>query len=266
MKETKGSSEIIHKYFISYPSAQNALDIFKNEWSSKLPLESGNLQAGNTPLFEDPKVIWAISELGGINNKNILELGPLEGGHTYILEKNNAASVLSIESNSRAYLKCLIIKEILDLKKSHFLCGDFVEYLKKNTPRFDVCFAAGVLYHQINPVELIYFISRTSDLLYLWTHYYDEKFITQNKNISNKFPSNKTTEYHGFKHTLYRYEYFTALDWQGFSGGTSEYSNWLSKNDLLECLKTFGYNKISINFDQPDHPNGPSLALACRKN
>lgn len=265
MKETKGSSEIIHKYFTTYPSSQNALDIFKNEWSSKFPSEINNLQAGTTPLFEDPKVIWAINELGGIENKKILELGPLEGGHTYILEKNEATSILSIEANSRAYLKCLITKEILDLKRSHFLCGDFVEYLKTNTTKFDLCLAAGVLYHQINPAEFIHLISKSSDNLYMWTHYYDEKFISQNKNISNKFPFHKTADYNGFKHTLHRYEYFTALDWQGFSGGTSEYSNWLSKDELLQCLKINGYNKISINFEQPNHPNGPSFALVCRK-
>lgn len=267
LTETKGQSGILHKYFSSKPSIQNALDIFENEWSSKLPEELGNLHAGTTPLFEDEKVIWAISELGGIRNKNILELGPLEGGHTYILEKNGAGSILSIEANSRAYLKCLITKEILGLKRSQFLCGNFIEYLRTTNEQFNICFATGVLYHQINPVELIYLISKISDHVYMWTHYYDYELISRNKNnILEKFPSSSINEYQGFEHTLYRYEYQTALNWQGFSGGTMEYSNWLSRNDILTCLKTFGFEKIKINFEEPDHQNGPCFSLVCSKN
>ncbi|HVB66174.1 MAG TPA: class I SAM-dependent methyltransferase [Candidatus Acidoferrales bacterium] len=260
-------SNILHKYFTSYPSEQNALDIFQNEWSSKFPPESGNLQAGSSPLFQDPKVIWAITEMGGVENKKVLELGPLEGGHTYILEKHGASSILAIEANSRAYLKCLITKEILDLKRSKFLCGNFLEYLRTTNEKFDLCLATGVLYHQINPVELIYLISKVSDRIYMWTHYYDYEPICRNKNnILQKFPSSSKSEYQGFEHTLYRYEYQTALNWQGFSGGTMEYSHWLSRDDILTCLKTFGFEKIRINFEQPDHQNGPCFSLACSKN
>jgi hypothetical protein len=101
----------------------------------------------------------------------------------------------------------------------------------------------------------------------MWTHYYDYDPIYRNQNnILQKFPSSSKSEYQGFKHTLYRYEYQTALNWQGFSGGTMEYSNWLNRDDILACLKTFGFEKIRINFEQPDHPNGPCFSLACSKN
>ncbi len=36
---------------------------------------------------------------------NILELGPLEGAHTYQLR------ILAIEANAEAFLKCLVVKE-----------------------------------------------------------------------------------------------------------------------------------------------------------
>lgn len=266
MNNTKGGSEILHKYFETAPSIQNTLDIFKGEWSSKMPPELGNVQAGDIPLFDDGRIRWAISQLGSVNGKDILDLGPLEGGYAYLLEKNGAASILSIEANTRAYLKCLIVKEICDLKRSHFLCGNFVEYLRTNERKFDLCFASGVLYHMMNPVELIYLLSKTSDLVYIWTHYFDEKLISQNKNIAHKFPSHSDSEYEGFKHILHRHEYLAALDWKGFCGGITAYSHWLSRNEILDCLKYFGYEKISIDVEQPDHPNGPSFALACRKS
>ena len=103
-----GDKKILDYYFRNYPSPQNALDIFKNEWSSKLPAEFAKYQTGTVQLFEDERVNWAVSELGGIENKTVLELGPLEGGNTYMLEKHGAKSVLAIEANSRAFLKCFL--------------------------------------------------------------------------------------------------------------------------------------------------------------
>jgi len=262
----KNVEKILDSYFKNNPSPQNALDIFKNEWSSKLPGEYAKYQAGNIALFEDLRIDWAISEFGGIENKTILELGPLEGGNTYMLEKHGAKSVLAIEANSRAFLKCLIVKELLDLKKSRFLCGNFVEFLKTNDEKFDCCFATGVLYHLENPVELIYLLSKTSDNIFMWTHYYDKKIAATNPNLSIQTYTPKNTEYKEFRHTLYRHEYKTALEWSGFCGGLNQFSNFMTRDDILQCLKKFGYNKIKINFEQPDHPNGAAFAILAKKN
>ncbi|MEB3180138.1 MAG: class I SAM-dependent methyltransferase [Nostocaceae cyanobacterium] len=252
---------ILDQYVKSAPSTQNVLDIFKGEWSSKLPPSLGDLQAGSIPLFEDSRISWAVEQVGGIQGKTVLELGPLEAGHTYMLEQFGAASIISIEANTRAYLKCLIIKELLELKHTRFLCGDFVEYLRTNQTKFDVCIGSGVLYHMKNPAELIALLAQASDRIFLWTHYYDQKIISGNSNLSHKFVGNKSANYDGFQHKLYRQEYQTALKWAGFCGGSSEYSNWMSRDDILTCLKHFGLNNIHISFDNPEHPNGPSFAL-----
>src|SRR5690349_6333313 len=108
-------------YIRTAPSAQNAVDIFRGEWSSQLPATlQGEAKAGDTPLFEDDRIKWAIEQFGGATNFTALELGPLEGGHSYMLERQGATSVLAIEANVRAYLKCLITKELLGLKKVTF--------------------------------------------------------------------------------------------------------------------------------------------------
>ena len=70
------------KYVWKYPSDQNALDIFKGEWTSKLPGSYADLHAGDLTLFHDPRVTWAMERLGGVRGLKILELGPLEGGHS----------------------------------------------------------------------------------------------------------------------------------------------------------------------------------------
>ena len=96
-----------------------------------------------------------LSKIGDYKGISVLELGPLEGGHAYMLEKAGVGSVLSIEANTRAFLKCLISKEIFGLNKCHFLLGDFTEYLNKLDEhiRFDLVFASGVLYHQCRQLK-----------------------------------------------------------------------------------------------------------------
>src|SRR3954464_14009309 len=93
------------------PSVQAAVDIFKGEWSSKFPAEAGPVTAGQWALFEDARLAWALERLGGVAGKTALELGPLEGGHSYMLQRSGAASVVAVEGNPRAYLKCLLVKE-----------------------------------------------------------------------------------------------------------------------------------------------------------
>lgn len=257
---------ILDQYVRSAPSPQHALDIFKGEWISKLPEPWAELQAGSDPLFEDPRIEWCAAQFGGFKNKSVLELGPFEAGHTYMLERFGATEIVSIEANTRAYLKCLIVKEVLGLKRVHFLCGDFVEYLRNHQTKFDVCIASGVLYHMHNPAELIALAAKASNDLFIWTHYYDHAVISRNPNLAHKFPDGKQVEYAGFQHTLYQQDYKAALDSNLFCGGSDSSSYWMSRDDILACLRYFGLNDIQINFENPDHPNGPSFALtAVRK-
>jgi len=256
--------EVLDYYIKSAPNSQNALDIFKGEWASMLP-GNASLTAGTIPLFQDDRIEWAIEKFNGAQNKHIVELGPLEAGHTYMLEKHGAASITAIEANSRAYLKCLIVKEVMRLEKSHFLCGDCVEYLRTTSKKFDVCLASGILYHMANPVELISLIAKASDQVFVWTHYYEGDIIHKQPSLSPKFPAQVATEHEGFKYTAYRQEYQVALDYAGFCGGNSAFSHWLSREDILSCLKYFGLTEIQINFEQLDHVNGPCFALVAMR-
>ena len=47
-----------------------------------------------------------------------------------MMQKGGASKVISVEANNRAFLKCLIVKQIFYLKKVDFLFGDFNKYLQ----------------------------------------------------------------------------------------------------------------------------------------
>ena len=82
-------------------------------------------------------------------DKNVLEIGPLHGYHTSIIEKTNPKSVTLVEPNSD------VIEELKNnfpnynvIKEDIF---DFVE-----TPQlFDVVVCFGVLYHFHSPIHLL---------------------------------------------------------------------------------------------------------------
>jgi hypothetical protein len=251
------------EYVGAAPSEQNALDIFKGRWFSQLPLTA--TRAGYVRLFEDPRIAWAVSEFGGLDGKTLLELGPLEGAHSYMLERAGAASIVSIEANPEAFLKCLVVKETLGLARTHFLCGDFVKYLRASPPRFDAVVGCGVLYHMSNPVELIALLSRITERLFLWTHYYDAHIIKANRKLASMFTGEHAGEYDGFRHTLLRYEYWGSFGAQRFCGGPRPYAHWMRREDILACLRHFGYTQIASSFEEPGHVDGPAFALVARK-
>ncbi len=247
------------------PHPQNVLDIFAGEWVSALPPPFEHLTAGAAKLFDDPRLQWAIDRLGGVTGKRILELGSLEGGHTYMLDRAGAAEILSIEANPRAFLRSLVTKELLGIHAARFVHGDFVPYLEENRERFDITIASGVLYHMVNPVELIARVAATSDAAYFWTRYYDEALLKPHSDAARRIVEPELAEYRGYRHALYRNHYWEAVTHQGFCGGPDAFSFWLSRDDVLGAFRHFGLTRIEIAHEETHHVHGPAFAAVATR-
>ena len=257
---------ILDAYVLDVPSDQNVLDIFKGEWSSKLPKNCGLVtQPGTAGLFEDPRVAWAEEVLGKFTDCNILELGPLEGGHSYMFQTRGAKRVIAVEANIRAFLKCLCVKEIFKLDRVDYRLGDFMPFLRKDDSKYDVVFASGVLYHMEEPVELLKLISKVSDKTFLWTQYYDENIISKRPDLAHKFTAVRSFEYDRVSYEYSTQSYKDSLNWAGFCGGPKPVSRWLTRDSIIRALRQFGFVDIQVGFDAPDHPNGPAFALCAKK-
>lgn len=258
--------KILDAYVLNEPSNQNILDIFKGEWSSQLPDKLGLVtQPGRARLFEDVRVAWAEEVLGDFTDWKILELGPLEGGHSYMLQNKGAKKVVSIEANTRAFLKCLCIKEIFKLDRVEFMLGDFISFLRKDNQQYDLVFASGVLYHMDEPVELLKLISKVSDKIFIWTHYYDERIISNRRDLAHKFSPARLFEYEGVSYEYSRQSYKGDLKWKGFCGGPKPISKWLKKDSIIKALRQYGFADIDTNFDDDNHPNGPAFAICAKR-
>ena len=255
---------ILDQYVRSAPSAQNAVDIFAGEWSSALP-EATGANAGQVPLFTDPRVTWVIETVGGIDSFRVLELGPLEAGHTYMLHQAGA-EVVAIESNTRAYLKCLVVKELLDMSGCHFLLGDFAPYLETCTDHFDLLLASGVLYHSPDPIGLLESIARVSDRVGIWTQYYEANVVAADPAKARMFVvDSEVLEWRGHSLTLHRRDYLESLQWGGFCGGPETSALWMERDDLLTVLTELGFSDIQIHSDDLTHQNGAAIMLCASR-
>jgi SAM-dependent methyltransferase len=243
-----------------YPHQQNALNLFEKTWVAGMPEGSG-LTAGTLAHMTGARVQWAANVIGSLAGKTILELGPFEGYDAYTFERLGATAVVSIENNVTNFLKCLVIKNIFDLRTT-FLLGDFVRFLENDKSRFDVCWMSGVLYHMTDPIRLMRAASRVSDILFIWTHYYDHLVI--NADTEKKAPFrpnfNKTVEF-ADRQIVLHYRSYGGRKGNDFSGGHEEHSFWLLKDDIMHVLSSLGYNRIVVGHDEPGHVHGSSCSI-----
>ncbi len=256
-------SSVLDLYVDGVPSPAKVAALFQDQWLSKLPAEIG-LAGGPIDLFDDARIHRLLSAID-IDGQKVLELGPLEAGHTTHLLRAGAAHVTAIEGNSLAFLKCLAVKEALGLENVRFLLGDFVAYLRERRHSFDVGIACGVLYHMQNPVELIELLAHACRHVFLWTHYYDASIHAQSTDAASHLLDPQPCSWKGFRHTLVRYEYRGVLQSETFCGGPAPFSHWLPRTDLLAALECFGFADIRILAEEPDHPHGPSFSLVASR-
>jgi SAM-dependent methyltransferase len=249
------------------PSPQNAVDIFRGQWWSTFPAEYFvHTDGPYQQPFCDKIVSWGLNNLGGVNNAKVLELGPLEGGHTFMLEQAGAREIVAVEANTQAFLRCLVTKEVCGLSRSRFLCGDLELYLQQCTDRFDLVVCAGVLYHLTDPLKALRAIAGITDRLHLSTHYYDPDVCRTNPEHGSRFAGTVELIDGDLRVTAHRFEYLHALRSRRFMGGTRRESRWLEKEDLFRLLRELGFNDLQSGFDDKKHPNGASIVISAQRS
>jgi hypothetical protein len=250
---------VLDRYVTNAPSDQNQIDVFAGEWSTQFPDELG-LHAGGTRLLEDPRIDWVVEQMGGIDGLDVLELGPLEGGHSAMLHARGA-SVLAIESNTHAFLRCLITKNLLGLDRCRFELGDFHPFLRETDRRFDLVLASGVLYHSQEPIALLESMARVTDRIAVWTHYFDAAVLAEPAFRRVFAPNSDMVEWRGRTIELRRHAYLESLDWSGFCGGSEETTLWISRQGLHDVLAELGFADVRNLYEDPKHPFGPCIML-----
>lgn len=249
------------------PSVQQTLDLFQGKWASAFPDALG-VSAGQARLFEDPRIEWALAKMTdfGIDPKrsSFLELGPLEGAHTYMLSRLGVPCVTAVEAHPEAYLKCLVTKELLGVERVNFLFGDAVEFLRNGENIYDVGFVCGFLYHMKNPIELLELVARRCRSIFLWTVHWDAAFSRLNPGTKAGSDEAEVLSYKTHQYHLHKHYYGEVAQYSNFWGGPAPYSMWMEKDELLSALSDFGFTRQS--FETEINPNGAALKLFAVKD
>lgn len=245
-----------------FPSHQVGFDLFQGEWVSHIPMNG--CVTGTAPLFDDQRPHMMIEHLGPIEGYRILELGPMEGHQTWQLERHGAGSITAIEGNSALWLRCLAVKNALNLH-ANFLLGDFLEYMRTTQERYDLLFASGVLYHMIDPVDFITLASNVAPRLFLWTHYFEKEAIAASDIRDSFLDEPESISFQGNPLQLYPRLYPSQeVEKQSYCGGILPQCRWMDLDGILTCLRGNGFRKIET-FGKSVGNQGPSICITAEK-
>lgn len=222
-------------------------------WTTQFEIEGQKVGGTVDLLPKDPRLYWHLEQVGGAQGKRILELGPLEGAHTKMLCEAGAWDVIAVEGLSDCFLRCLVVKEAFQLKRAYFLFADFNDYVANYSgPKFDIVSAAGVLYHQTNPVELIFNLSKITDTVIVWSQV-----------ASDTKPSMMETEVKGYKGKINDYR-GTRLKSESYCAGLNEWAFWFYPDEMKRCFKDAGFTQI-IEKPMPPNINGDNVLFVAKK-
>ncbi len=212
---------------------------------------NGEKVGGTVELLpNDPRLIWHIEQVGGVKGKTVLELGALEGAHTKMMHDAGALKIVAIEGLSDCWLRCLIVQQAFSLERAQFVFADFNEVVK-DCEKFDIVSAAGVLYHQKDPVTLIRNLAKITDTVFVWSQV-----------AGPNTPHGKDTTVHGYKGRQNNY-HGTRLTSEGYCGGLHNEAFWFYPDEMRRCFTDNGYTLIEK--DSPDNVNGKSLLFVAIK-
>ncbi len=252
------------RYVSGLPSAQNAIDLIPG-WNHAFPEEYG-VRAGPAHSHHDPRILWCLEQAGGVAGRRVLELGPLEGMHSYMIARAGVGQLDAIEANNLAYLRCLISKEIFGLANVRYWLGDFRAWMDSGEHRYDLVVASGVLYHSPDPVGLIKAIAGVTSQFFIWTHYYDDCLATPEDYNRGRPFSGRThvQDFQGSPITLHERTYYKAWNDPKFCGGMQDVHYWLTRADILRVIDLLGFDTTTTH-EEVDHPNGPAFSLFAKR-
>lgn len=114
------------------------------------------------------------------------------------------------------------------------------------------------------PIDLLRQLAQVVPAVFVWTHYYDERLLRRLGKRFKEFAEPEEVEIDGRRYVIATRRYGQALEWPGFCGGGETATRWLTRDSLMRALEDVGLHVEAIAFEEPEHVNGPALALLAR--
>ncbi|HEX8076323.1 MAG TPA: class I SAM-dependent methyltransferase, partial [Chthoniobacterales bacterium] len=178
--------------------------------------------------------------------KTILELGALEGAHSFILARQpRVERVVALEGRERNLRKARFVQDLLGIRNLEFAQANLEDADLAQFGKFDAVFCCGLLYHLPEPWKLIERLPAVAPSLFIWTQYAAEN---EARDLGN-----------GWRGKIH-IEGGPDEPLSGLSGTAT----WLTLQSLRDVLAASGYQTIEVLCDDPAHANGPAVTLFAR--
>jgi hypothetical protein len=201
----------------------------------------GKNYGGGISAVEDPRVDWFLRFAPKV--ETILELGALEGAHTFILAKHPGVKrVLALEGRQSNLRKARFVQELLEIPNIEFAQANLEDADLARFGKFDGVFCCGLLYHLPEPWRLLEQLPAIAPRLFIWTQYAAEN---EAHDLGNGWRGKTYTE-GGPDEPL---------------SGLSPTATWLTLQSLRDLLRASGYKRVEVIHDEPAHPNGAAVSL-----
>ena len=178
--------------------------------------------------------------------RTILELGSLEGAHSFILaEHPGVERVVALEGRETNLRKARLVQDLLGIRNVKFEQANLEESDLRRFGTFDAVFCCGLLYHLPEPWRLLEQLPAIAPLLFIWTQYAAED---EARDIGRGLRGKIHVE-GGTDEPL---------------SGLSPTATWLTLQSLRDLLGASGYRRVEVIFDDTTHPNGPAVTIGAR--
>ena len=175
--------------------------------------------------------------------QNILELGSLEGAHTFLLaERPGVKRVLALEGRELNLRKARFVQELLHVRNAEFVQANLEHHDLAAFGKFDAVFCSGLIYHLPEPWKLLAQLRAVAPRLFIWTHYAAE---SEAEIISGGLRG-KIHQEGGAAEPL---------------SGMSPIATWLTLGSLITSLTRSGYENVQVMHNDLTHANGPAVTL-----
>jgi SAM-dependent methyltransferase len=175
--------------------------------------------------------------------QTILELGALEGAHSFLLaQRQGVQRVVALEGREASLRKARFVQNLLAVPNVEFIQANLEHTDLARFGKFDAVFCCGLLYHLPEPWKLLEQLPRVAPVLYIWTQYArDEEARDVGPGCCGKIHIEG-----GADEPL---------------SGMSATATWLTIQSLRDVLLASGYQRVEVIYDDPAHPNGPAVTI-----
>lgn len=174
--------------------------------------------------------------------ETILELGSLEGAHTFMLaEHPRVRRVVGLEGRPANIRKARFLQDLFAIRNVEFVQAN-LEADEFAPGQFDAVFCCAVISHLPEPWKLLQRLPAIAPKLFLWTVYSDD--VSAGEVVDG-----------------YRGHYQAEAGMADPLSGLSDRSFWLSLGSLIEALTRSGYRRIDVIENDLRHPAGRGVTL-----